>query len=176
MIDCPALIVVEGKTDKAFLSSFINAEIITTNGSEISLDTINYIKEAKNSRDVIVLTDPDSPGKRIRDVLDSHIDGLLHAYIRKEVSIKKGKVGVAESNEEEIIKAIKNLIPSKNHPIGNLLYSDLLELKLVGKGSKKNKEKIEKAFNLGHTNGKSMLQRLNSLGIDKERIEKALNG
>ncbi|MCF0117157.1 MAG: ribonuclease M5, partial [Bacilli bacterium] len=40
-------LVVEGKMDVAFLESFLDTNFITTNGSEISKDTINYIKEMK---------------------------------------------------------------------------------------------------------------------------------
>ena len=39
------VIVVEGKSDIAFLSNFIEAEFVITNGSEISKDTISYLKK-----------------------------------------------------------------------------------------------------------------------------------
>ena len=39
------VIVVEGKSDVAFLSNFIDTEFVTTNGSEISKDTIEYLKK-----------------------------------------------------------------------------------------------------------------------------------
>ena len=79
-----ALIVVEGTTDVSLLTSFLDAEIVTTNGSDVPRETIDYILEASKRKDVIVLTDPDYPGKRIRDVLDRHIPNLKHAYIPKE--------------------------------------------------------------------------------------------
>ena len=80
------IVVVEGKTDVSFLSSFIETEFITTNGSEISKDTIEYLKNSK--KDIYVLTDPDSPGERIRKILDENIPGLHHCFIKKENSIK----------------------------------------------------------------------------------------
>ena len=66
----PALIVVEGKTDKDLIASFLDADVVTTNGSEVSRETIDFIKKAAELRTVVVLTDTDAPGKRIRDVLD----------------------------------------------------------------------------------------------------------
>ena len=63
------IIVVEGITDVSFLSQFIDAEFVTTNGSEIPLETIEYLKNSQEKRDIFVLTDPDSPGKKIRDTL-----------------------------------------------------------------------------------------------------------
>ena len=85
------IIVVEGKSDVSFLSSFINAEFVTTNGSEISKETIDYLKESIKNKDIYVLTDPDSPGERIRKILNENISGLKHCFINKENSIKKIK-------------------------------------------------------------------------------------
>ena len=71
-----ALIVVEGKTDKDLIDSFLDCDIITTNGSDVSRETINFIKEAATKRKVIVLTDPDAPGSRIRSIQNDNIPGL----------------------------------------------------------------------------------------------------
>ena len=103
------IIVVEGKSDVAFLSSFIDAEFVTTNGSEISHETISYLKERSKNTKIIVLTDPDYPGLKIRNKITENIENVNHAYIDKEKAIKHHKVGVAESNKKEIIKALDNL-------------------------------------------------------------------
>ena len=126
------IIVVEGITDVSFLSQFIDAEFVTTNGSEISSSTIEYLKKAREKRDIFVLTDPDSPGKRIRDTLDQQIPNLKHCFISKEHSIKKNKVGVAESTKEEVLKALNNYIQTTKARTGNITYSDLNKLGLVG--------------------------------------------
>ena len=83
------LLVVEGATDVAFLQSFLDADFVITNGSEVSRETIDYLKAVKKSREIVVLTDPDFPGQRIRNILDQEIPGLLHAFIPKEKAIKK---------------------------------------------------------------------------------------
>ena len=72
------VIVVEGKSDVTFLQEFVDAIFVTTNGSEISKETIEYIKELKKNNRVIVLTDPDSPGNRIRNILNEQIDGFAN--------------------------------------------------------------------------------------------------
>lgn len=43
------IIVVEGITDVSFLSQFIEAEFVTTNGSEIPDSTIEYLKKPKKN-------------------------------------------------------------------------------------------------------------------------------
>lgn len=171
-----ALIVVEGTTDVSLLTSFLDAEIVTTNGSDVPRETIDYILEASKRKDVIVLTDPDYPGKRIRDVLDQHIPNLKHAYIPKEKAIKHHKVGVAESDKQTILDALSHITITKSPTPGNLTYSDLLELKIVGENSKANKEKVETHFHLGYGNGKTLLKRLNATNIDKKQLEEFING
>ena len=79
------LIVVEGKTDIAYLSSFIDADFYSVNGSAVSESDVNFIKEYLKKGDVIVLTDPDFPGKKIRNYLNQQIEGLKNAYVRKEL-------------------------------------------------------------------------------------------
>lgn len=171
-----ALIVVEGTTDVSLLTSFLDTEIVTTNGSDVPRETIDYILEASKRKDVIVLTDPDYPGKRIRDVLDQHIPNLKHAYIPKEKAIKHHKVGVAESDKQTILDALSHITITKSPAPGNLTYSDLLELKLVGENSKVNKEKVEIHFHLGYGNGKTLLKRLNAMNINKKQLEEFING
>lgn len=173
----PALIVVEGKTDRDLIESLLDADIITTNGSAVSRETIDFIKEAKKVRDVVVLTDPDFPGKKIRDVLDEHIPGLLHAYVPKEKCIKHHKVGVAESSKDVILEALSHLIPSSSVNAPSVTYEDLYELGLVSSPSSSSKrETLNQKLHLGFTNGKSLLKRINALGLTRKDLEDALNG
>jgi len=91
-----AIIVVEGVTDVAFLTSFIDAELVSTNGSDVPVSTIAYLKEQSKIKPIVVLTDPDSPGQKIRAKLDEHIVNLRHCFIDKKNAVRDGKVGVAE--------------------------------------------------------------------------------
>lgn len=171
-----ALIVVEGKTDVAFLSSFLDSSFVITNGSDVPRETIEYIKTASLIKDVIVLTDPDFPGKKIRDLLIKEIPNLKHAFVNKEECIKNGKVGVAESNKEEILRALSTLLISSKKSEGNLTYYDLMELGLIGSNESSNlREKICHKYSLGHSNGKTLLSRLNSINISKDQLREDLN-
>lgn len=173
----PAIIVVEGNSDEALISSFLDADIVKTNGSAVPKDVIDYLKEVSKTRDIVVLTDPDSPGKRIRDVLDKEIPNLQHAFVRKEVSIKRHKVGVAESTKEEILSALSHLVPSKQKEEGTLTMADLNDLGLMGSDDSSKRRKIlEDELHVGHTNAKTLLKRLNALAVSKERIKVILDG
>jgi len=169
------IIVVEGKTDVAFLSTFIDAEFVTTNGSEIPAKTIEYLRKSSGNRGVFVLTDPDSPGKRIRDVLDQNIPNLKHCFISKENSIKKNKVGVAESTKEEVLKALSNCIESKATSISNVTSSDLVELGLLGGDDSADKRRIvSEKFHLGFGNAKTFLKRVNNSNLTIEDLKSCL--
>lgn len=169
------IIVVEGKSDVAFLSEFLDAEFVITNGSEISEKTIEYLKKCAEKRSVFVLTDPDSPGKRIRDILDQNIPNLKHCFVSKENSIKHNKVGVAESTKEEVLNALKNFVVSAKKPTGNVKMSDLIAFGLSGQAdSNEKREKICKKYHLGFCNAKTFLKRINNCGITLKDIENNL--
>lgn len=169
------IIVVEGKSDVAFLNEFIDAEFVITNGSEISKTTIDYLKKAKETRDVFVLTDPDSPGKKIRDVLDQNIEGLKHCFINKENSIKHGKVGVAESTQEEVLNALQNFFVNQKKKQGNVNLSDLYKLGLTGdQESNKKRDLLSQKLHFGYCNTKTLIKRINNCGITLEDIKKLL--
>jgi len=169
------IIVVEGKTDVAFLSQFIDAEFVITNGSEISEKTIDYLKKSHEKRDIFVLTDPDSPGKRIRDVLDNEIPNLKHCFVSKERSIKHNKVGVAESTQDEVLNALKNYLVSSKNPIGHIEMHEIIALGLAGSvDSDQKRAKICEKFHLGYCNAKTFLKRINNCGITLEEISNNL--
>lgn len=165
------LIVVEGKTDIDFLSSFIEAEFYSVNGSAVCEKDYDFINNCLKNREVVVLSDPDFPGLKIRNNINNQCPGVKNAFIRKEFSIKKNKVGVAESTKEEVLSALNNLLDYKNDKKGNLTSFDLYELGLIGSNnSLKLRKYLSEKLHLGQVNGKNLLKRLNSLGIDKEKI------
>ena len=173
----PAVIVVEGATDKALLSSFLDSEIVITNGSDVPRETIDYLREAAKASTVVVLTDPDSPGKRIRDVLDGEIPGLLHAYVPKAKCIKGHKVGIAESSVDAIMEALSHVVPAPKGKEGTMTYADLFELGLLGgDNAARNREALCLRYHLGSCNGKTLLKRINALNLSKEEIRSAIHG
>lgn len=169
------IIVVEGITDVAFLSNFIEAEFITTNGSEIPEKTIEYLKNCAEKRDIFVLTDPDSPGKRIRDKLDENIPNLKHCFISKEHAIKKNKVGVAESTKEEILDSLSHYLTTTTTKTGTITQFDLVSLGLAGsEDSAQKRDAVCKKLHLGFCNGKTFLKRVNCCNLTIEDLRNCL--
>lgn len=169
------LIVVEGKTDLIFLKSFLDADIVITNGSEISQKTLDFIKEASLRQGVIILTDPDYPGLRIRNIITNYIGDCKHAYIEKNKAIKGKKVGIAETKKEDVIEALKNVVTYKKENSNSICEVDLYELGLIGKeDSKRKREKICNYYNLGWCNAKTFLKRINMFGLSIDEIKEVI--
>ncbi len=170
-----SIIVVEGKSDIAYLSNYFDAEFVSTNGSDVPASVIEYLKKVSECKKIIVLTDPDTPGKRIRQILDNEIPNLTHCYINKEYAIKKNKVGVAECDIDEIVRALNNEFSNVKQTNNTITSLDMFELGLEGtNNSKQLREKLSKSLSLGHNNAKSLLKKLNILQLNKEDIRKII--
>ena len=60
------VLVVEGKMDVVAIDKAVEADCITTGGFTLSKRSLNDIAEAYKKRGIIILTDPDGAGERIR--------------------------------------------------------------------------------------------------------------
>lgn len=169
------IIVVEGKSDVALLSNYFDAEFVVTNGSAIPKETIAYLERMSLMKDIYVLTDPDFPGKKIRDTLDLRIKNLKHCFIKKELSIKHGKVGVAEGDINDIKNALSNALSCSDESVGALTMMDLIKLGLSGdENSNKLRNKVSLKLNLGYCNAKTFLKRVNYANIKYEELERLI--
>ena len=169
------LIVVEGKTDLIFLKSFLDADIVITNGSEVSHETLEFIKEANKRQGVIILTDPDYPGLRIRNIVSEYIGECKHAYIEKKKAIKGKKVGIAETSKKDIIDALNNVVTYSKKNGKVVKEVDLYELGLFGNNdSKAKRNKVCEYYHLGWCNAKTFLKRINMFGLSLKDIKDVL--
>ncbi len=115
MIKLDKAIIVEGKYDKIRLSNFIDALIIETDGFRIFSDSEKraLIKRLAKEKGIIVITDSDAAGFRIRnfikniasdgEVINVYIPDIFGKEKRKTQASKEGKLGV-EGISDEIIK------------------------------------------------------------------------
>ncbi|MBH0159013.1 MULTISPECIES: ribonuclease M5 [Fictibacillus] len=172
------IIVVEGKSDTLAIKRSVLADTIETNGSEISIDTLNRIKRAHETRGIIVFTDPDFPGKRIREIISEYVPGCKHAYLEKADAIAKGDkgVGVEHASREAIVEALEHvreeLLEVEDEMIS---WEDLMAAGLTGgPDSKHRREVIGRELRLGYMNAKQLHKRLNMFRVTPEEFEQAL--
>jgi ribonuclease M5 len=171
-----ALIVVEGTSDVQKLLPFIDAEFVVTNGSAVSKETIEFIQEAKRrGKEIIVMTDPDYPGEQIRHKLDQSIAGLTHIFLEKQKAISRQKVGVAQADSEYLLQSLKHKVTANRTLQQTITIGDLQALGLVGETSSSAlRRKVLERFHLGSANVKTMLKRLNFLGIRADEVKSIL--
>ena len=171
------VIVVEGQSDVNKLRLLVDAEFVITNGSEVSRETLNFIEKLAISHDIIILTDPDYPGQRIRNIINEAIPGCYNAYVDRSKSVKGHKLGVAECDPDEIKRALKDMIKYQEINVENpLTVSDLVDLGLTGqKDSFEKRLKIAEYYHLGPVNTKSLIYKLNMLSVSLEELKGVLN-
>lgn len=64
-----------------------------TNGSEISKETLEMISSLSKDNDIIVFTDPDHPGERIRARVHEVVPKAIDCFIKKVIAFQKQKEG-----------------------------------------------------------------------------------
>ncbi|MCM1314085.1 MAG: DUF4093 domain-containing protein [Prevotella sp.] len=163
MIKINQAIIVEGKYDKIKLASVVDAVIIVTDGFRIFKDTekIELIRYYARKTGIIILTDSDSAGRKIRGYIKGAVnDGkIINVYIpdifgkekRKEKPSAEGKLGVEGIDKDILIKAFeKSGIHSEEVTRKkDITKFTLYELGLSGgKDSRQLRENLQKSLGL----------------------------
>lgn len=166
------IIVVEGKSDTALLKELFEVDTIETHGLALDKKTLELIKEANKTRGVIVLTDPDFPGKKIRDQIQAVVPNCKHAFVSKKDATGKKKLGIAEANKEAVVLALENVV-SFDVDNQSITWHEFIDLDIIG--NKQRRLLVYNLFNLGYGNVKTLFKRLNMVGISKEDVLKKLD-
>ena len=122
MITLTQAVIVEGRYDKIRLRSLLDATILETNGFRIFKDKekLALIRALAHKRGIVILTDSDTAGFRIRRYLQGAVPkedhkNLYHAYIpeilgkekRKEHASKEGTLGVEGMSTKILLEALE---------------------------------------------------------------------
>ena len=120
-------IVVEGKDDIANVKRAVECEMIATNGLAFGKDLIDRLVEINARCGIIIFTDPDYAGKKIREKIARKIPTAKHAYIDRKKAIKKGDLGVENAEPEVIIEALKRAKAEEITPREEFTMADLVK-------------------------------------------------
>jgi len=169
------IIVVEGRDDITAVKNAVEAEVIATGGFGYSKEFVENLKVIAEKRGIIILTDPDHAGERIRRDLAKHIKKCKHAFLPQGKAFKNGDIGVENATKEDIIEAIKRARPTMTKRREEFTKGDLIEYGLAGGvGSKRKREILGDLLGIGYGNSKQFLSRLNNFGISREEFIRAL--
>lgn len=169
------VIVVEGKNDIHAVKRAVDADCITTGGFGLSPYSLEKIKQAYTKRGIIILTDPDCAGERIRKFLSERFPEAKHAFVPKEDATAKDDVGIEQASAEAIRKALSKVRCLDWQPSGEFNLSDIMNSGLNGSHDASVKRALVGAkLGIGYANAKTFLQRLNHYGVTRTEFEQAL--
>lgn len=191
MLHIKETIVVEGKFDKERLKGITDAPIICTGGFSLytNRNIINSIRKMAEKTGVIVLTDSDSAGFRIRNYIKQCVGNcgvVKHAYIpsiegkerRKNAPGKEGLIGVEGMTEEtlsRILKTVTVVDAVKEFEGTKITKTMLFEDGLSGgKDSFEKRQRLAKALGLPTRLSTNALIDILNAGIGFNEYKKAL--
>ncbi|MFN2748224.1 ribonuclease M5 [Bacillus sp. z60-18] len=172
------IIVVEGRDDTAKIKSAVDADTIETNGSAIGEDVIRRIRLAQKTRGVIIFTDPDFPGEKIRKTIAEKVPGCKHAFLPKHLAKPKNnrEIGVEHASLESIRDCLRTVQEEMDAVEPEIKTEDLIEAGLIGGPlAKQRRERLGDILNIGYTNGKQLQKRLQMFQIKKSDYLSALD-
>lgn len=168
-------IVVEGKDDITNIKRAIDCEMISTNGLAFGKELIERLKIINQRTGIIIFTDPDYAGKRIREKIAKEIPDAKHAYLDRKKAIKKNDLGVENAKPEDIIEALKKAKAQVKEKTEIFTMNDLVQNDLsMTKDSRERRARLGDMLGIGYFNSKQLVSKLNSFGISREEFESAV--
>lgn len=167
------IIVVEGRDDTRRIQESVIADTIETNGSAINEETLGLIAKAQAERGVIVFTDPDYPGEKIRTIISQAVPGVKHAFLTVDEARPKhkGSLGIEHAAPESIQEALSKAYTQTIDQAQVIPRELLFALGLTsGPNASHNRKLLGDALHIGYTNAKQLQKRLQMFQITPETL------
>lgn len=170
------MIVVEGKNDTVAIRRAVDADTIETGGSAIDDDVLARIRLAKERRGVIIFTDPDHAGERIRSIIQAEVPGCKHAFITRDAARGKRNLGIENASPEVIRQSLAEVLTEMPEAVSEITWQDLLAAGLIAhdQAALRRRQMGEK-LHIGMCNGKQFYKRCRMLQIRRDEFMKALS-
>lgn len=163
--------------DVAAVRRAVEADCIVTDGFRLRSRTVRDIRAAYEARGIIVLTDPDTVGERIRARLTEMFPRAKHAFIPAEdaTNAADGDVGVEQASPDAVRAALALVHTPMERPTEIFSMRDLMLHGLTGApDASMRRAQIGRRLGLGFANAKTVLMRLNTYGITREAFQSAV--
>ena len=166
------VIVVEGKSDIAAVKRAIEADCIATEGFTLRSGILKQIHVAYEKRGIIILTDPDNAGEKIRRLLSKQFPNAKHAFVPRDEATANDDIGIEQASSEAIRKALAKVHTITRSSSEEFSVADLFRAGLNGyPDSAKERAIVGAKLGIGYGNAKQFLHRLNFYGITREEFE-----
>ncbi|WP_135555176.1 ribonuclease M5 [Paenibacillus cymbidii] len=169
------IIVVEGKDDTAAIRRAVDAETIETGGSAINEAIYRRIALARERRGVIIFTDPDHAGERLRRLIAARVPGCKMAFLsQEEATDGKGDIGIEHASPELIRKALREVKTDFERTDSHISWDDLVAAGLiVHPEASSRRARMGLLLGIGHANGKQFYKRCRMFQISREEFAEA---
>lgn len=169
------VLVVEGKMDVVAISKAVEADCIITEGFNLKPAALDAIAKAYAKRGIIIMTDPDSAGERIRRFLAKRFPKAKHAFVPKEDATANDDIGIEQASPEAIRTALAKVRTLGWNPEEVFSGADLLMAGISGSpAASVRRAKLGAALGIGYANAKTFLLRLNHYGVTREEFDRCL--
>jgi len=169
------VIVVEGKDDTTAIRRAVEADTIETGGSAINNAILKRIALAQERRGVIILTDPDHAGERIRKIISNRVPGCKHAFLKEADATYKGDIGVENASPEAIRYALNHLRTEYEKDEQLIDWNDLMNAGLITHPQAASRRRaMGDILGIGMCNGKQFYKRCGMFQISREEFLAAL--
>lgn len=170
------VIVVEGRDDTVAVKRAVEADTIETGGSAIGPAVIRKVMLAQERRGVIILTDPDHAGERIRKIVAAKVPGCKHAFLTEAAATHKGDIGVENASPEAIREALARVHSEYGGEETLISFEDLMDAGLiVHPNAAARRRFMGELLGIGYCNGKQFFKRLRIFQISREEFATALD-
>lgn len=170
------LYVVEGQNDITKLKSLGCTYVVETTGTLLPPRFIKFLKQAELLRPVVLVLDPDGPGREIRKRLHHELKAPFDVTVEKKEAIKHKKVGIHETRAQVLREALKPFLDleSMNDEVPSFTIEDLTDLGLTGKDTYQKKYQLCAKLNLTFKTNKTLVNDFCILCLHKEDIKELL--
>ena len=170
------VIVVEGKKDVAAVRRAIDADCLLTGGFTLGPQILEQIQSAAKKRGIIVLTDPDSAGEKIRRYLGTRFPEAKHAFVARGAATgQNGRAGVEYAEPDDIRSALAKVKTEEVKESKTFSMDDMVRYRLTGDTSSSlRRQMLGNSLGIGWANSKTFLSRLNRYGVTMQEFEAAM--
>lgn len=166
----------EGIHDKQAVDRVCDADVWVIGGDRIAKSFLTALEKAAAVRGIIILTDPDGAGNRIRQRLLTAVPSAKQAFVPRAAAIQHGGLGVEHASDEAIRKALvdaKPTAPQNREP--QFAMADMIAAGLaLHPQAAQRRQQVGDILGIGTGNAKAFLKKLNTLCITKEQWQNAL--
>jgi ribonuclease M5 len=175
-------IIVEGRDDVEVVSRACEALIIPTHGYGITAETWGIIDKAYQEKGIIILTDPDNAGERIRKRLTQKYPDAIQCWMARCDTVSGDDIGIENADPQAVADALRQALllnerACSAEPGGTetVTMDDLMRLGLAGTpDAARLREEVCRALGIGYGNAKALLRKLRGWNIGTDELEETV--